>query len=327
VRRRDFIALLGGAAAAWPVAARAQQPKMPVIGLLAVGIPQPRQPRWDALRAGLAEVGYREGQTFTIEYRGWGNANYEAMRVLAEDLINHRAALIVATGALGPIEGARAATSDVPVVFLYGGDPVADGLVASLNRPGGNLTGMGNPSRDLAGKRLDLLHKMVPQAMTIGFLSGTPNYTTYKEQTSTMRAAAEALGLRLDIVECRNELDFDAAFSTFDEHHVEALILGTFPFNLGPVVALAARHRMPAIYPGRGLVEMGGLMSYDADLLASYRQLGARYVGPILKGAKPADLPVQLPTKFDLVINLKAAKALGLDVPPTLFAIADEVIE
>jgi putative ABC transport system substrate-binding protein len=327
MQRREFITLLGAAAAAWPMAARAQRGTVPVIGLLAVGVPQPRQPRWDALRAGLAELGYREGQTFTTEYRGWGNANYAAMRVLAEDLINHRAAVIVATGALAPIEGAKAATSDVPVVFLYGGDPVDDGLVASLNRPGGNLTGMGNANRDLAGKRLDLLHKMVPQAMTIGFLSGTPSYTTYKEQTSTMRAAAEALGLRLDIVECRSELDFEAAFSTFDEHHVEALILGTFPFNLGPVVALAARHRIPAIYPGRGFVEMGGLMSYDADMLASYRQLGARYVGPILKGTKPADLPVQLPTKFDFVINLRTAKALGLTVPAILQATADEVIE
>jgi putative ABC transport system substrate-binding protein len=326
MRRRDFITILGGAAAIWPWAARAQQGTVPVIGILARGLPEPRAPRLDALRAGLAEVGYREGETLAIEYR-WGEANFREMRVLADDLIKHRAAVIVAIGALAPIAAAKAASSDVPVVFFYAGDPVADGLVASLNRPGGNLTGMAIANNDLAGKRLDLLHKMVPQAMTIGFLSGTPNYISYEEQTSTMRAAAEALGLRLDIVECGSELDFEAAFSTFDEHHVEALILGTFPFNLDRAVALAARHRIPAMFPSRALAEIGGLMSYDADGLAGYRQLGARYVGAILKGAKPANLPAQRPNKFDFVINLATAKALGVTVPPSLLAIADEVSE
>jgi putative ABC transport system substrate-binding protein len=324
MRRRDFITLLGGTAAAWPLA-RAQERTVPVIGVLTRGPPQPRAPRLDALRAGLAEVGYREGETLAIEYR-WGEADFAKMRVLADDLIKHRAAVIVATGARAPIEGAKAASSDVPVAFLYAGDPVADGLVASLNRPGGNLTGIANANGDLAGKRLDLLHKMVPQAMTIGFLSGTPNYSAYEEQTSAMRAAAEVLGLRLDIVECRSELDFEAAFSTLDEHHVDALILGTFPFNLDRAVALAARHRIPAMFPGR-FAEFGGLMSYDFDGLAAYRQLGARYVGPILKGAKPADLPVQRPTKFDFVINLKTAKALGITVPQMLLVAANDIIE
>jgi putative ABC transport system substrate-binding protein len=223
---------------------------------------------------------------------------------------------------------AKRATSTIPIVFYYGGDPVADGLIGSLNRPGGNLTGMADLTADLQGKRLDLLHRMVPQANTVGYLSGTPNYRFYQKQTSSMRAAADALGLRLDMVECDSDRDFDSAFSTFDEHHIKALILGTFVLpNLYKVIDLAERHRIPTMYFGRGFVMNGGLMSYDTDVLASYRQLGARYVGPILSGAKPADLPVQQPTKFDLMINLKTAKSLGLEVPETLLAIADRVIE
>jgi putative ABC transport system substrate-binding protein len=323
VRRRQFITLLGGAAAAWPLAARAQQGALQVVGIL-TRAPR-RAPALEALRAGLAEAGFKEGENVTFEYRG-GDAN--SRRLAAADLVDRQAAVIVATGAQGPIIAAKAATSTIPIVFFYAGDPVADGFVASLNRPGGNLTGMTDLSRDLAAKRLDLLHKMVPQASSVGFLSGTPNYITYETQTTAMRAAATASGLRLEIVECGSDRDFDAAFATFDELHVEALILGTFPLgNLGRVVELAARHRIPAIYAGRGLVRIGGLMSYDAGLFASYHQLGAQYVAPILKGTKPADLPVQQPTKFDLVINLKTAKALGLTVPPSLLAIADEVIE
>jgi putative ABC transport system substrate-binding protein len=323
LKRRQFITLLGGAAA-WPIAARAQQ-SVPVVGVLARA--QRGAPVLTALREGLAKAGYREGDNLAIEYRG-GDANSGLLEPLAADLVNRRVAVIVATGAQAPILAAKAATSTIPIVFLYAGDPVADRFVASLNRPSGNLTGITDLSADLAGKRLDLLHKMVPQASTVGFLSGTPDYITYERQTSAMRAAANALGLRLDIVECPSDRDFDAAFATFDEHHVEALILGTFPFrNLNKVVGLAERHRIPAIYAGRALARIGGLMSYDADLLASYHQLGAQYVGPVLKGVKPAELPVQQPTKFDLVINLKTAKGLGLEVPPNLLATADEVIE
>jgi putative ABC transport system substrate-binding protein len=323
MRRRDFIRLVGGAAA-WPLAARAQQ-SVPVVGVLARA---PRgAPVLTALREGLAEAGYREGDNLAIEYRG-GDANSGRLEPLADDLVNRRVVVIVATGAQAPILAAKAATSTIPIVFLYAGDPVADRFVASLNRPSGNLTGITNLSADLAGKRLDLLHKMVPQASTVGFLSGTPDYITYERQTSAMRAAANALGLRLEIVECRSDRDFDAAFATFDERHVEALILGTFPFsNINRVVGLAERHRMPAIYAGRALVRIGGLMSYDADLLASYHQLGAQYVGRILNGAKPSDLPVQQPTKFDLVINLKTAKALDLTVPRILLAAASDLIE
>jgi putative ABC transport system substrate-binding protein len=328
MKRRDFITLLGGAAAAWPLAAHAQQ-AMPVIGLLAYAnvIPRPRAPALDALRAGLVEAGFEEGRNLTIEYR-FGIGDSRRLSALAADLVNRQVAAIVAIGALAPIRAAKAVTSTIPIVFLYAGDPVDDGLIASLNRPGGNVTGMTTLSSDLAGKRLDLLHKMVPQATTVGFLSGTPNYITYEEQTSSMRAAAGALGLQLAIVECRSDQDFEAAFSTFEERRAEALIMGTFPFgNRNKVVELAERHKIPAIYPGRDFTIDGGLMSYGTDGLASYRQVGAHYVGRILKGAKPADLPVQQPTKFELVINLKTAKALGLTAPQTLLLVADDIIE
>jgi putative ABC transport system substrate-binding protein len=324
IKRRDFITVLGGAVV-WPLAAHAQHSKVPVVGVLS-SFPQ-GAPSLNALRAGLAEAGYREGENLSIEYRR-GPPDSRRMRVLADDLVSRQVAVIVAAGAFGPISAAKAATSTIPIVFHYAGDPVADGLIGTLNRPGGNLTGITSLGADLAGKRLDLLHRMVPQANIIGFLAGTRNYLFYEEQTSSMRAAADALGLRLDIVECESDRDFESAFSTFDEHRVQALILGTFVLpNLNKVIDLAERHRIPAMYAGRGFVVNGGLMSYDADFLTSFRQLGAGYVGPILGGTKPADLPVQQPTKFDLMINLKTAKALGLEIPPTLLAIASEVIE
>jgi putative ABC transport system substrate-binding protein len=327
MKRRDFVTLLGGAVA-WPLAARAQQPKVPVIGFLSNGVlPRQRAPALEALRAGLAEAGYEEGRNLAIEYRG-GEPNSRRLLPLAVDLVNRPVAVIITAGAQAPIVAAKAATSTIPIVFFYAGDPVADGFAASLNRPGGNVTGVTTLSRNLASKRLDLLHKMVPQATTIGFLSGTPDYITYEVQTTSMRTAARALGLELAVVECRGDADFEAAFSTFEERRAEALILGTFPFrNLNKVVELAAGHKLPAIYPGRNFVINGGLMSYDSDAPSAFRQLGAQYVGRILNGAKPADLPIQQPTKFDLAINLNTAKALGLTVPPTLLAIADEVIE
>jgi putative ABC transport system substrate-binding protein len=320
MRRRDFITFLGGAAAAWPIVAVAQKPKVPVIGLLGT---QQQALALEELRTGLAEAGYEAGRNLTIEYRAGGR-----LRPLAIDLVNHQVDVIVTTGAQGPILAAKAATATIPIVFFYAGDPVADGFVASLNRPGGNITGVTTFSRDLAGKRLDLLHKMIPQAKTVGFLSGTPDYLTYEVQTSSMRAAASALGLELVLVECRSDADFETAFSTFEERHAEALILGTFPFrNLNKTVELAASHKLPAIYASRDRVIAGGLMSYDSDARAAFRQLGTEFVGRILSGDKPAELPVQQPTKFEFVINLKTAKALGLTVPPTLLAIADQVIE
>jgi putative tryptophan/tyrosine transport system substrate-binding protein len=326
IKRREFIAGLGSAVA-WPLAARAQQPSLPVIGYLDPTSADATRLIVAEFRQGLKEAGYVEDQNVAIEFR-WANNQPDLLPKLAADLVARRVAVIVASGASSGALAAKAATSTIPIVFFYGGDPVADGLIGALNRPDGNLTGMTNRTAELQGKRLDLLHKMVPRANIIGFLSGTRNYLFYEEQTSSMRAAADALGLRLDIVECETDRDYEQAFSTFDEHHIEALILGPFVLpNLNKVIDLAERHRIPAMYFGRGFVVNGGLMSYDADVLAAYRQLGARYVGPILRGAKPADLPVQQSNKFDLVINLRTAKALGLEVPATLLAIADEVIE
>ena len=235
IKRRDFITLLGGAAASWPSAARAQRRKVPVVGVLS-SFPQ-GAPSLNALRAGLAEAGYREGENLAIEYRR-GPPDSRRMRMLADDLVSRQVAVIVAAGgAFAPISAAKAATSTIPIVFFYAGDPVAHGLIGALNRPGGNLTGMTNLTGDLQGKRLDLLHRMVPRANIIGFLSGTRNYLFYEEQTSSMRTAADALGLRLDIVECETDRDYEQAFSTFDEHHVEALILGAFVLpNLDKVI-------------------------------------------------------------------------------------------
>jgi putative ABC transport system substrate-binding protein len=325
MRRRQFITLLGGAAATWPLAARAQQPEMPVVGVLSNGTAREDTPVLEALRAGLAAGGYEVGRNVTIEYR-FGSGRQ--LPPLAADLVNRRVAVIVAAGALAPILAARAATSTIPIVFRYAGDPVADGLVASLSRPGGNVTGVTSIGGELASKRLDLLHKMVPQATTVGFLSGTPNYITYQEQTTSMLTAARALGLQLAIVECRSDQDFEAAFSTLDERRAEALILGQFPLgNLDKVVVLAGRHKIPAMYAARRFVTNGGLMSYAANLVAAARQVGTQYVAPILNRAKAADLPVQQPTKFELVINLRTARALGLEVPSTMLTLADEVIE
>src|SRR6516165_777665 len=326
LKRREFITLLGGAA--WPIAARAQQPAMPVIGLLSHwGAPKPNAPTpyLDAFRAGLAEAGYVEGRNLAIEYR-WGKGEPRRLPALAADLVERHVAVIVAAGALAPALAAKAATSTIPIVFVYGGEPVADGLIPSLNRPGGNLTGVAAFSIDLGGKRLDLLRQMVPQAKMVGFLSG--NFGLYEQQRSPIFAAARALGLQLTVVECGIDCDFEAAFATLVERRAEALIHGPIVFrNFEKVVALTARHKIPAMYPYRSLAVAGGLMSYEADLAGMFRQAGLHYVGRILKGAKPADLPAQLPTKVELVLNLSTAKALGLTVPPSLLAIADEVIE
>jgi putative ABC transport system substrate-binding protein len=253
MRRREFVSLFGGATAvAWPLAARAQQRAMPVIGFLSHwGAPGPSNstPDLDALRAGLADAGYVEGRNLAIEYR-WGNGEPSRLRALAADLVDRQVAVIVASGALAPALAAKAATSTIPIVFVYGGEPVSDGLIASLNRPGGNLTGISSISLDTAGKRLDLLRKMVPQAKTVGFLSGDASFTLYEQQRSVMFTAARALGLQLTVVECGIDSDFEAAFATLVERRAEALILGTFIFrNIHKVVALAARHKIPAMYP------------------------------------------------------------------------------
>jgi putative tryptophan/tyrosine transport system substrate-binding protein len=247
---------------------------------------------------------------------------------LAADLVRRQVALIFTVGAAGPILAAKAATSTIPIVFYFGGDPVKLGLVSSLNRPVGNITGIITLSSELAGKRLDLLLKLVPQGKEIGFLSGTKSFLAYEEQTTAMLTAGGALGVEIMIVECRNDDDYEAAVAKMAEGGADGMILGTLVLpNLGKVVPLAALHKLPTIYTNKGLVQAGGLMSYDTDQIALARRLGSAYVARILKGAKPADIPVEQPSKFELAINLKTAKALSLTVPETLLATADEVIQ
>jgi putative tryptophan/tyrosine transport system substrate-binding protein len=325
LKRREFITLLGGAAVAWPLAASAQKAAMPVVGWLSTTSPGPMANNLAAFRRGLNETGYVEGQNLAIEYR-WAEGQFNRQPALVDDLVGRQVAVIVAVFGIGPARAAKAATSTIPIVFAYGGDPVKHGLVASLNRPGGNVTGVTSLTEELAGKRVDMLHALVPQAKTVGYLSGPASSILYEEQKNSILEAARALGLEVVIVECRSDREFEAAFETLAERRAEAFILGTFPFsNLSKVVALAARHKIPAMYPFRGLITAGGLVSYGANFNL-YLQAGI-YTGRILKGVKPADLPVLQPTKFELIINLKTAKALGLEVPPNLLALADEVIE
>ena len=326
IRRREFITLFGGATA-WPLAAHAQQPNVPVLGFLTRFRLPSNAPVLEAFRAGLAEGGFIEGRNLSIEYR-WGNGNFSVLRSMAADLVHRQVAVIVTSPSVGPILVAKAATSTIPIVFIYGGDPVKEGIVDSLSRPGGNVTGITGMTSDLLGKRLDLLLKLVPQARKVGFISGPWTSFDYEQQRTSILAAGRALGVEIMIVECRDDRDFEPAVAKMVEDGAEAMILGAFPFgNLNKLVPLAALHKLPAIYHFRGSTRVGGLISYDTDVNALYRRLGSAYVARILKGAKPSDLPVEQPTKFNLAINLTTAKELGLTVPPTLFALADEVIE
>jgi len=328
MRRREFITLLGGAAAAWPLAARAQQPAMPVIGFLGLGSPRPMGRLVAAFRQGLAKAGYVEGQNVAIEFR-WADFSQSArLPALAAELVHRQVAVIFTGGFGGPAFAAKAATSTIPIVFAYGGDPVKGGLVASLSHPGGNVTGVTAINAELVSKWLSLAGDLVPQATTVGFLSGDSSYLAfYEDQKSQILAAARALGRQVIILETRSDLDYEAAFKTLVQREAGALIVGPFAFrNTNEILALAARYKIPTIYPRRSYVEAGGLMSYAADYADTFRQAGV-YTGRILAGAKPADLPVMLATKFELVINLKTAKALGLEISPTLLATAHEVIE
>jgi putative ABC transport system substrate-binding protein len=327
MKRRVFIALLGGAAAAWPLAARAQQPAMPVIGFLGLGSPRPMERMVAAFRQGLAKAGYVEGQNVAIEFR-WADFSQSArLPALAAELVHRQVAVIFAGGFGGPAFAAKAATSTIPIVFAYGGDPVKGGLVASLSHPGGHVTGVTAINSELVSKWLSLAGDLVPQATTVGFLSGDSSYLAfYEDQKSQILAAARALGRQVIILETRSDLDYEAAFKTLVQREAGALIVGPFEFRNTEILALAARYKIPTIYPRRDYVEAGGLMSYAADYADTYRQAGV-YTGRILAGAKPADLPVMLATKFELVINLKTAKALGLEISPTLLATAHEVIE
>jgi putative tryptophan/tyrosine transport system substrate-binding protein len=326
MRRREFIVGLGSAAT-WPLAARAQQSASRVIGFLDFFGPRPKSLFVEAFRAGLAEGGFIEGRNLSIEYR-WGGGNSRQVEDFAAELVSRRVALIFAFGALAPARAAKRATSTIPIVFGYAGDPVKDGLVASLNRPGGNLTGMTTLASELLGKRLDLLLRMVPRARKVGFLSGTSNFPAYEEQTSAILAAGRAGGVEIMIVECRDDREYESALIKMVEGGADAMILGGFVLpNLQKVVPLAALYKLPAIYYNRFFADAGGLMSYDTDSVAMARRLGSAYAARILKGEAPGDLPVEQPTKFQFVINLRAAKAMGLEVPYTLSALADEVIQ
>jgi ABC-type uncharacterized transport system substrate-binding protein len=324
--RRDFITLLGGAAAAWPLTARAQQAGMPVVGFLRSTSANASIDLVAALRRGLAEAGYTEGQNIAIEYR-WAEGHNDRLPALVADLVRRQCALIVAGG--DAAHAAKTATTTVPIVFATGEDPVKVGLVSRLNRPGGNITGISfYNSADLESKQLELLREVVPKAAVIGVLVN-PTVAAAQSQESEAQVAARALGLQLFVVNAGSERDFDTAFTTLVEHRVEALLIvgnALFTSQRYRIVAVAARYALPTIYPLREFVAAGGLMSYGGSLTDAYRQVGV-YAGRILKGEKPADLPVTLPTKFELVINLQTAKGLGIEIPPMLLARADEVIE
>jgi putative ABC transport system substrate-binding protein len=319
--------LLGGAAAAWPVAARAQQPAMPVIGLLTSTPPQLFANMIDAFREGLAEQGYAEGRNVTVEYHTAG-AEYERFPLMAAELVRRPASIIFATGGSAAAQAAKKATATIPVLFYVAGDPVAQGLVASIPRPSDNATGMHSLGGGLAAKRLELLRELVPTTTVVGMLV-KPDNPESKFEMRDVQQGADSLGLKLQVVNAARDPDFDSAFATLIEQRVDALLVGSDPYfssRRGRIIALAGRHGVPAIYERREFPEAGGLISYGGLRADAYRQLGI-YAGRILNGAKPADLPVLQPTKFELVINLDAAKALRLAVPPTLLARADEVIE
>jgi putative ABC transport system substrate-binding protein len=323
IRRREFITLLGAAAAAWPLAALAQNPTMPVIGFLNSGSPDGGTRILRAFRQGLGEFGYIEGENVAIEYR-WAEDQTDRLLGMAADLVRRRVAVIAATGAGASTQAAKSATATIPIVFYSGQDPVQAGLIASLNRPGGNLTGVATLGTELGPKRLELLHESLPSARVIAMLVSPAN-----PNAEELQAAAVSLGLQIHFVPAATERDLEAAFARIAELRVGGLWIGpygVFVSESEQLAALALRHAVPAISPSREFAAAGGLMSYGDSDADQYRRVGV-YVGRILKGAKPADLPVQQATRVELAINLKTAKALGITVPITLLGRADEVIE
>jgi ABC-type uncharacterized transport system substrate-binding protein len=327
MKRREFFALLGGAAATWPLAAGAQQNPMPLIGYMSGGSASFYASILPAFREGLRETGYVEGQNLAIEYL-WAEGHYDRLSALAANLVDRKVDVIATGGGSAVALAAKNATATIPVVFETGGDPVADGLVTSLARPGGNLTGFTILIVELMRKRLELLSELVPQAKVIALLVN-PHYPYTERMITDLREAARTKGLQMPILRASTESEIDAVFANLAQLHADALIIGADPFfgSRGEqLVALATHYTVPTIYLWREFAAFGGLITYSISLTAIDRQVGI-YAGRILKGEKPADLPVQQPTKFELVINLKTAKALGLTVPQSLLARADEVIE
>jgi putative ABC transport system substrate-binding protein len=328
MRRREFISLLGSAAA-WPLSARAQQPVMPVVGVLSARSAVDSAGSIAAVRAGLEKTGYLEGRNVAFEYR-WADFHYDRLPALAADLIRHPLAVIVVMGGEPAALAAKAATQTIPIVFNSGGDPVGAGLVASLNRPGGNATGVSMFFLELGQKQLEMLHELVPKATVIAQLVNPtlpPAFT--EKEINDARTAGRVLGKEIYVVTASSEGEISAAFGDLVQHRAGALMVAPDPLFFArreQLVALAARHAIPAIYFLRDFADAGGLVSYGASLEGVYHQIGI-YAGRILKGEKAADLPVVQPTNFELIINLKTAKALGLNVPPTLLARADGVIE
>jgi putative ABC transport system substrate-binding protein len=327
MRRREFITFIGSAAVWWPLAARAQQPAMPVVGFLSGRSPGEAASAVGAFRQGLGEIGYVEGKNVGIEYR-WAEGRYDRLPALADDLVGRQVAVIAATGGEASGLAAKAATSTIPIVFTMGGDPVKLGLVVSLNNPGANVTGVTFIVGDIATKRLGLFRQLVPNATTMTMLVN-PNYPATSAEVRDVQAGARSIGLQINVLNASSSREIDMALATFVRQRPDALFVAGDPFLLGQrdqIVLLAGRHAVPTIYPQREYVDAGGLMSYGTSVPNGYRQAGV-YTGRILRGAKPSELPVLQPTKLELAINLKTAKALGLDVPPNLLAIADEVIE
>jgi putative ABC transport system substrate-binding protein len=327
VRRREFIALLGCSATAWPLAARAQQRAMPVIGALFAVSAAEWEDFMAGFRRGLSESGFVEGRNIAIEYR-WADGHFDSLPTMAADLVGRKVALIFTGGTVG-VQAAMAATQTIPIVFTIGVDPVAAGFVAGLNRPGGNVTGVTLISSELAPKRLELLRDLVTTATKIALLVNPNNPESLRQETQGVQDAARRFGKEIIVVRAGTENELESAFAAAVEHGAAAFLVESDPIFVSArlqIATLALRHSIPVISNDRQIVAAGGLMSYGTSIVDTFRQAGT-YVGRILKGEKPADLPVLQPTKFELVINLKTAKVLGLEIPPTLLARADEVIE
>jgi putative tryptophan/tyrosine transport system substrate-binding protein len=323
VKRRTFIAALGGAAV-WPLGVRAQQPAMPVIGFLNSASPGPFALLLSAFHEGLKDGGYVEGKNVTVEYR-WADGQYDRLPALAADLVRRRVTVIAATGGTTTAQAAKAATTTIPILFIAGANPVGDGLVSSFNRPGGNVTGVSTYTSELVPKRLELLRELVPKATKIAMLVNSENTTDGQDAQNIM----QKVGLPLLVLSARVETEFEREFISATQQGAQALLVSADPFfnsRRTQLVALAARYAVPAAYPWSEYAKAGGLMSYGTSIPGAYRQIG-QYVTRILKGAKPADMPVEQPTKFEFVVNLKTAKTLGIDVPTSLLLRADEVIE